>query len=103
MDSFDAISKGGPVEEYQAGDVTLRKGQKVRLKLGGRQDHPAQRTDSFDDFLDNKVATIEKIFIDYGDKAYVAVTIDDDPAKDLAREMGRFLFFFPEELEVLRD
>jgi hypothetical protein len=29
------------------------------------------------------------------------VTIDDDPGQELLRESGRYLYFFPPEVEVI--
>jgi hypothetical protein len=32
---------------------------------------------------------------------HLALTLDDDPGADLNREMGRFLYFAPDDVEVL--
>ncbi|MEO8111572.1 MAG: hypothetical protein ABI594_16115 [Ginsengibacter sp.] len=76
--------------------IEYRKGDTVRLKLGKR------RSDAMDLLLDNKLATIEIIYIDYDDKVYLAVTINEDPGQDMAREFGRYLFFSPDEVEVIK-
>ena len=34
-------------------------------------------------------------------KLYFGVTVDDDPGQELMRDTGRYLFFFPGELEVV--
>jgi hypothetical protein len=51
------------------------------------------------------VATIESIERDFDDRVHVAVTIDDDPGKDLgmARMPGHRFFFGPDEIEPLKD
>ncbi len=73
--------------------VTFRKGGKVRLR-------PGTDRDVYDRMLDGRTATIERLYIDYEDGAHVAVTIDDDPAQELFRETGRYLFFKAAELEA---
>lgn len=76
--------------------IEYRKGDTVRLTLGRR------RSDAMDMLLENKLATIEIIYIDYEDKVYLAVTINDDPGQDMARELGRYLFFSPDEVEIIK-
>jgi hypothetical protein len=51
--------------------------------------------------VDGRTATIERIFVDYDGKVHLGVTVDDVPGQELMRETGRFLFFFPPEVEVL--
>ncbi|MBA3776990.1 MAG: hypothetical protein H0X11_11210 [Betaproteobacteria bacterium] len=53
--------------------------------------------------LSNKLATIESIERDFEDRVHVAVTIDDDPGRDLGLERmpGHRFFFAPEEVEPL--
>jgi hypothetical protein len=46
-------------------------------------------------------ATIERIYVDYDGKVHLGVTVDDDPGQELMRETGRFLFFFPPEVELV--
>lgn len=75
--------------------ILYSKGDKVRLKLGQR------RSDTSDIFLNGRIATIEIIHTDYEDKVYIAVTIDDDPAQSMQRELGMYLFFSPEEVEII--
>jgi hypothetical protein len=73
--------------------VTYRLGDKVVLRLG-------HRSDPYDQILDGRTATVERIYFDYDDKLYFGVTVDDDPGQQLMRETGRFLFFFTGELEA---
>jgi hypothetical protein len=68
---------------------------KVRLRLGQR------RSDAADLLLVGRVATIEIIYRDYDGKVYLGVTLDDDPAQDMQRELGRYMFFFPDEVEAI--
>ena len=72
------------------------KGDKVKLSLGKR------RSDASDMFLNGRIATIEVIHTDYEDQVHIAVTIDDDPAQDMLREMGIYLYFIPEEVEHIK-
>ncbi|MBA2352111.1 MAG: hypothetical protein H0V78_10110 [Burkholderiales bacterium] len=76
--------------------VELRVGDPVRLK-------PRGNADIFDMALSNKLATIESIERDFEDRVHVAVTIDDDPGRDLGLERmpGHRFFFAPEEVEPL--
>jgi hypothetical protein len=83
-------------EEASAGGVTFRRGAKVVLR-------PDPERDPYDRMLHGMSATIERIFLDYDDDTRVnlAVVIDDDPARDLMRETGRYHFFKPREVELL--
>ena len=78
--------------------VEIQVGDQVRL-------HPRCRADIFDIALSGMVATIESIERDFDDRVHVAVTIDDDPGKDLgmARMPGHRFFFGPDEIEPLTD
>jgi hypothetical protein len=73
--------------------VTYHRGDKVRLR-------PGTDGNPFDRMLEGRRATIERILWDVDDRLHLAVTVDDDPGQDLLRETGRFLFFFPNEVEV---
>ncbi|MDQ6843720.1 MAG: hypothetical protein M3Z92_05100 [Bacteroidota bacterium] len=91
------LMEDAPGETFKIVDgIEYRKGDEVRLKLGQR------RSDAMDMLLDNKIATIEIIYIDYEDKVYLAVTMNDDPGQDMARELGRYLFFSPDEVEHIK-
>ncbi|MGH7598851.1 MAG: hypothetical protein ACREOI_21055 [bacterium] len=92
---FDAQQTGE--DRAVVNGIEYKKGEKVRLKLGKR------RSDSSDLLLDGKVATIETIYRDYDDSVYIAVTMDDDPGQDMQRDLGRYLFFFPDEVEVTKS
>jgi hypothetical protein len=73
--------------------LPLVPGSAVRL-------HPAGRADILDLALEGKRATVLAVEHDFEGRAYVAVTIDDDPGKDLGAYGHRF-FFRPEEVELL--
>ncbi|HEY8001433.1 MAG TPA: hypothetical protein VID76_05800 [Solirubrobacterales bacterium] len=80
--------------ELELDGVTFRKGAKVVLR-------PGTDRDVYDRMLDGRTATIERLYLDYDDGAHIAVTIDDDPAQELFRETGRYLFFKAGEVEAL--
>ena len=81
-------------EEVVIHEVAYRRGDKVLLRLGDRDD-------PYDRILDGRVATLERIYYDYDDRLYFGVTVDDDPGQDLMRDTGRFLFFFAGEVEAM--
>jgi hypothetical protein len=76
--------------------VELKKGSRVVLwpRAGG---------DIIDIALAGKVAFIEGIEQDYEDRIYIAVTLEDDPGRDLGGEgiLGHRFFFSPEEVVSL--
>ena len=80
--------------ELDIDGTVFRKGAKVVLR-------PDTERDVYDRMLAGRVATIERLYLDYEDGAHVAVTIDDDPAQELFRETGRYLFFRAGELEAI--
>ena len=73
----------------------------------GRQGEPGaaapgqRRADAQDMFLAGRLATVEAVFLDVDGNRHLAVTLDDDPAADLQRWHGRFLYFSPDEVEPL--
>jgi hypothetical protein len=75
--------------------VTVAKGSRVRLRPGLR------RADAQDMFLVGRSATVEAVFLDVDGERHLAVTLDEDPAADLQRWHGRFLYFSPDEVEPL--
>jgi hypothetical protein len=90
----------GPLPEDVPGEreatvdgTTYRLGDTVVLRLVGR-------SDPYDRILDGRSATVERIYLDYDDRLYFGVTVDDDPGQQLLRDTGRFLFFFAGELEL---
>jgi hypothetical protein len=75
--------------------VAVAKGCRVRLCPGRR------RTDAQDMFLVGRQATVQGVFLDVDQNRFVAVTLDDDPGADLQMQNGRFLYFYPDEVEPL--
>ncbi len=78
------------------GGVELQKGSRVLLwpRAGG---------DIMDIALKGKVAFVESIEQDYEDRIHLAVTLEDDPGRDLGvdRILGHRFFFSPDEVEPL--
>ena len=81
----------GESADGRRGDV--RRGATVVLR-------PGVDRDPFDRMLDGRRATLERIYLDYDDRVYLAVTVDDDPGQELMRETGRYLFFFANEVQT---
>ena len=65
--------------------------------------NPGRRADIMDMVLAGMTATIEAIEQDYEGRVYLAVTVDDDPGKDLgaSRQIGHRFFFQADEVEPL--
>jgi len=76
------------------GKGRISPGARVRLR-------PRRRADAQDMFLIGRLATVEQVKEDVDGNAHVAVTVDDDPATELHRWYGRFLYFAPDEVELL--
>lgn len=76
--------------------VELHPGHRVRLR-------PRPGGDIFDVALAGKEATVSSIEEDYEGRIFLALTIDDDPGRDLGLEgkPGHRFFFRPEEVEPL--
>jgi hypothetical protein len=86
------------LECVHVGNAELRRGDRVRLR-------PAGRADILDLALAGKTATIDSVEQDYEGQVYLAVTVDDDPGRDLGqlRQPGHRFFFRPEEVEPLGE
>jgi hypothetical protein len=76
------------------GGVQVGKGTPVRLR-------PSRRADAHDLFLAGRTATVAGVFKDVDGAEHVAVTLDDDPASELLEWQRRYLYFHPDEVEVL--
>jgi hypothetical protein len=79
-----------------AAGIDIRPGDRVRLC-------PAGRADVLDLVLAGKTATVTAIEQDFEDRFYLAVTVDDDPGKDLGdlKQPGHRFFFGVDEVEPL--
>ena len=62
---------------------------------------PEANRNAQDHLLEGRSATIERIYIDYDDQVHLCVTVDDDPGQDIMRDIGRYLYFKPTEVEVI--
>lgn len=97
MSRWEELERPAP-DSVTVHGVELRKGSRVRLApLAGR--------DVFDLALAGKEAIVEGIDQDYEDKLYLAVTLEDDPGRDLGeeRQPGHRFFFALDEVEPLAD
>ncbi len=87
----------GPPREVRATGGLLAKGTRVRL-------HPRPGGDLWGSILAGKTALVEAIEQDFENRVHVAVSIEEDPGRDLADvSPGHRFFFAPDELEVLAE
>ena len=61
----------------------------------------ARRADAQDLFLAGREATVQAVLHDVDGQVHLAVSPDDDPAAELQRNHGRFLYFSPDEVEPI--
>jgi hypothetical protein len=73
--------------------VTVARNSRVVMRPGAR------RADAQDLFLVGREAIVEAVLHDVDGQVHLAVTPVDDPAADLQRNHGRFLYFAPDEVE----
>ena len=78
------------------GGVEIGRGSRVVLR-------PGDGADVMDRALAGKVALVESIHEDFDGRVHVAVTLEDDPGRDLGerRRPGHRFFFAPGEVEPL--
>jgi hypothetical protein len=96
MDFFRELEGRPTVQSVVVDGVEVKKGSRVLL-------WPRSGGDIMDIALKGKVAFVEAIEQDYEDRIYIAVTLEDDPGRDLGgdRILGHRFFFSPEEVEPL--
>lgn len=84
------------ITSVRVAGVELLPGDRVRLR-------PRPGADVFDLVLQGKTATISSIEEDFDGRAHLAVTIDDDPGRDLGEDLqiGHRFFFLVDEVEPL--
>lgn len=87
--SFDPFT-----DVMKIGGVEVTSGTRVRLK-------PSRRADAHDLFYSGLLATVKGVFNDVDGDQHIAVTLDDDPASDMLEWQGRFLYFHPDEIQVI--
>ena len=95
---WEELERPGP-DSVQVEGAELRRGSTVRLRplrAGG---------DVFDLALAGRLAVIEAIEQDLEGRVQLAVTVADDPGKDLGerRQPGHRFFFAPEEVEPVGE
>ena len=95
-DFFREYEERPALESVSVGGVELRKGSRVLL-------WPRSGGDIMDLALKGKVAFVEGLEQDYEERIYIAVTLEDDPGRDLGvdRFLGHRFFFSIEEVEPL--
>ena len=92
MRGVGEAGEAGAPEATVAG-ITYRPGARLRLHADGATAH--------DHLLTGRTATLERIYVDYEDGVHLGVTIDDDPGAELMRDIGRYHYFKPDDVEVL--
>jgi len=90
-DFFNPHSEQPETQRVAVGHGSVGRGSRVRLA-------PRRNADAMDMFLKGRTARVESVHRDVEDRAYVAVTVDDDPAAEIGK---RFFYFFPDELELI--
>ncbi len=93
-DFFNPAGEKPEEAEIEIPGGRVARGSRVRLV-------PKRRADSMDLFLKGRAARVEAVHRDVEDRVYVAVTVEGDPAADLAGHYGRFYYFYPDEIELL--
>jgi hydrogenase maturation protease len=92
---WEELERPAP-DAVQVDGVALRRRSRVRLR-------PRAGGDVFDLALAGRTATIEGIDQDMEGNVRLAITVDDDPGRDLGdrRQPGHRFFFAPDEVEPL--
>ena len=95
-DFFREHEERPTLDSVVVGGVELEKGSRVLL-------WPGAGGDIMDLALKGKVASVEGIEQDYEGRVYIAVTLEDDPGRDLGEDrfLGHRFFFSSEEVEPL--
>jgi hypothetical protein len=81
------------IPEVEVDGVTFRRGARVTIRPGLEADLQAR-------MLEGRTVTVERIQVDYDGKVHLGVALDE-PGQEILRETGRFLWFFPPEVEVV--
>jgi hypothetical protein len=74
--------------------VTFRRGGRVVVRPGLDADLHAR-------MLEGRTVVVERIYRDYDGGVHLGVSVDQ-PGQEIMRDTGRFLWFFPPEVEVLQ-
>jgi hypothetical protein len=75
--------------------VRIASGSRIVMRPGIR------RADAQDLFLIGREATVQAVLHDVDGEVHIAVSPDNDPAAELQRNHGRFLYFSPDEIEPI--
>jgi hypothetical protein len=96
MDNWDPLGKKPGPDQVTVAGVVVRAGDRVRL-------WPAGRADILDLALRGKTATVEAIEEDFEGRIHLAVTVDEDPGRDIGRlrQPGHRFFFGLQEVEPI--
>ena len=81
-------------DKVWVGTVAVGRGTRVVLR-------PSRRADAHDIFLSGREATVQAVFQDVDGNTQVAVSVLDDEDAEYQLGHGRYLFFFPDEVEPL--
>jgi hydrogenase maturation protease len=97
VDVWEHLQQPGP-EAVLVDGVEVRRGSRVRIR-------PLGRGDVMDQALIGRTAVVEAVEHGADDSLHVAVTLDDDPGRDLgwARLPGHRFFFAVEDIDPLPD
>ena len=79
--------------EVEVDGVLFRRGGRVVVRPGLSADLHAR-------MLEGRTVTVERIYRDYDGRVHLGVSVDQ-PGQEIMRDTGRFLWFFPPEVEVL--
>ena len=94
--NWDEPGANTRLERVTVAGRLLKPGDQVRLR-------PGRGADAFDILLAGRLATIESIEQDFENRVYLAVTVDDDPGRELGlkRQPGHRFFYSTDEVEPL--
>jgi hypothetical protein len=95
MDLHGRVTVADPREgepQAEVDGVLYRRGDKVLLR-------PAANATPQDHLVAGRRATVERIYHDYDGTVHLAVTVDDVPGQEIMRDIGRYLYFKPSEVE----
>jgi len=79
--------------EVEVDGVTFRRGGRVIVRPGVEADLHAR-------MLEGRTVTVQRIHRDYDGRVHLGVSVDE-PGHEVLRDTGRFLWFFPPEVEVV--
>jgi hypothetical protein len=82
-------------DHVEIAGVRVARGSRVRMCPGTR------RADAQDLFLVGRTALVEAVLFDVDGNVHLALIPEDDPAAEMQRNHGRFLYFAPDEIEPL--